>query len=273
MLKKIQIHEWVYTFIFFYLSIMVFSYSSIIAIVFFLFPIGMLFLPQEKKVYVDTGMVMSAYFWLAYIIKAVSHARHDHFLYNLDLLLGLDKLDTFVIENQHYIITEVLSFCYLMYFVGLVFSAFYFIYYNQKYRESFSSGFFFVFWVIVLGYIFLPSEGPYFFIPHENSGHHGLFAQLNYFLYDNFANRIDCFPSGHAAESLFILFFCWMSRKKLFIALWSPICLGIIVSTIYLRFHYVSDIIAGICLAIVGITISYYKLRAKTYISEQSNVY
>lgn len=263
MLKKIELHEWVYTFIFLYLSIFVFSYSSLIAIAFFLFPILMLFLPQEKKVYVDTFMVMSAYFWLSFIIKTISNQRHDEFLYNLDQFFGFSNLDAFVIENQHYIITEALSFCYLMYFVGLISSAIYFIFYDLQFRDSFSSGFFFVFWVIVLGYIFLPSEGPYFFIPRENSVQYGMFAHINYYLYDNFANRIDCFPSGHTAQSLFILSFCIMSRKKLFIALWSPICIGIIISTIYLRFHYVSDIIAGMCLAIIGMLISYYRLRSK----------
>ena len=59
----------------------------------------------------------------------------------------------------------------------------------------------------------------------------------------------DCFPSLHVAHATVVAVIAFRFRRRLFVAL-SPIALGLIVSTIYLRMHYVIDVVAG---AVVGV--------------------
>jgi membrane-associated phospholipid phosphatase len=65
----------------------------------------------------------------------------------------------------------------------------------------------------------------------------------------DFVNR-DCMPSGHTMMSLLAILMCWRYRSR-----WRwLITIGgtsIIVATVYLRYHYVVDLIAGGTLAIV----------------------
>jgi membrane-associated phospholipid phosphatase len=57
------------------------------------------------------------------------------------------------------------------------------------------------------------------------------------------------FPSLHSAVTLLALIFAWKYTR---ITFWLilPFCLGLFISTIYLRHHYVIDIFAGWALAI-----------------------
>jgi membrane-associated phospholipid phosphatase len=66
------------------------------------------------------------------------------------------------------------------------------------------------------------------------------------------AERItrDCFPSGHTEMTLLVLYYSWRFHRRTFLAL-LPIGIGIIVSTVYLRYHYVIDVFAGVLTALV----------------------
>jgi membrane-associated phospholipid phosphatase len=60
------------------------------------------------------------------------------------------------------------------------------------------------------------------------------------------------FPSLHAAVSLAALVYAWRYVRPWFWAL-TPFCVGLWISTIYLRHHYAVDLIAGFVLAPVAI--------------------
>ena len=57
------------------------------------------------------------------------------------------------------------------------------------------------------------------------------------------------FPSLHAGIALVVLVFAWRDNRRLFWLL-LPIALGIWASTLYLRYHYVVDLLAGWVLAL-----------------------
>jgi membrane-associated phospholipid phosphatase len=58
----------------------------------------------------------------------------------------------------------------------------------------------------------------------------------------------DAFPSGHTAVVLLVLAYAWRSVRGLFwICL--PLVVALILSTVYLRYHYVVDVLAGFLLA------------------------
>jgi membrane-associated phospholipid phosphatase len=59
------------------------------------------------------------------------------------------------------------------------------------------------------------------------------------------------FPSLHAAVSALALAYVWRHLRPL-VVVWLPAVLGLVVSTIYLRHHFVADLLAGFALAPVA---------------------
>ena len=62
-------------------------------------------------------------------------------------------------------------------------------------------------------------------------------------------NKRDCMPSGHTQIALTVLYLAHRYEKVIFY-LFFPIVCGLVLSTVYLRYHYVIDLVAGIALAI-----------------------
>ena len=71
----------------------------------------------------------------------------------------------------------------------------------------------------------------------------------------------DCFPSGHTELTLLVLYYARVFQKKVFWLLF-PIGTGIIISTVYLRYHYLIDVVAGVLVAVVLIAIAKPVYRA-----------
>ncbi|MDR1510410.1 MAG: phosphatase PAP2 family protein, partial [Synergistaceae bacterium] len=83
-------------------------------------------------------------------------------------------------------------------------------------------------------------------------------------------NFTDIFPSLHCAVSAYLIFFDlkWSRRRFMFCVV--P-CLGIWFSTIYLRYHYFADILAGFAAAVVALAVAYYaRLREERGLPNQS---
>ncbi|MBN2693591.1 phosphatase PAP2 family protein [bacterium] len=66
---------------------------------------------------------------------------------------------------------------------------------------------------------------------------------------------MDCFPSLHTAQPLAILILSYRYDRKIFYLFFFPVILTIF-STMYLRYHYGVDVIAGIILAIIAVKIT-----------------
>ncbi len=107
-----------------------------------------------------------------------------------------------------------------------------------------------------LGYFVIPAIGPRFTIFHQVPLE-GIFIreQLEAAIYCLDACPRDCFPSGHTMIPLITLWLAFRYRRKLFY-IYLPIVIGLISSTVYLRYHYVIDVIAGIALAGVVILLA-----------------
>jgi membrane-associated phospholipid phosphatase len=103
-----------------------------------------------------------------------------------------------------------------------------------------------------IGYILFPAIGPRFTmtslysIPLEGGFITDLVRDtLNAIEH----NKRDCMPSGHTQIALMVLFLAYRCERILFYILLPIIC-GLLLSTIYLRSHYVIDILVGVGLAI-----------------------
>jgi membrane-associated phospholipid phosphatase len=107
------------------------------------------------------------------------------------------------------------------------------------------------YYISFVGYIIMPTIGPRFTleslysIPLQG----GVIAEsLIHILNALEGNKMDCFPSGHTQMVLISLWFAFRYRRPLF-WIYLPICLALIFSTVYLRYHYVIDVAAGFAFA------------------------
>ena len=155
------------------------------------------------------------------------------------------------------VLTDVLSACYLSFLpaVLLVFV----ITLSRPGAEGFRlyDGLFGVYAIGFTGYTLVPAAGPHlampgaFAIPLEG----GFLSKLNATVIGNGSNHVDVFPSLHTAITLFLMGWLWPRNRRLFWVLVFPAA-GILISTIYLRYHYAVDVAAGLCLAGIGLWLS-----------------
>ena len=122
------------------------------------------------------------------------------------------------------------------------------------------------FYVSYLGYVSVPATGPRFLAEITESQTIPLtgiwlFAPVREMLDRAEGITRDCFPSGHTELTLLVLYYAFMFQKKVFWWL-LPIGTGIIISTVYLRYHYLIDVVAGALVAIVLIAIAKPVYRA-----------
>lgn len=125
-------------------------------------------------------------------------------------------------------------------------------------RKEFNKSLFlvlFCFYLSYLGYILMPALGPRFTINHLQT------VELEGLLVaepiQELLNRLegikrDAFPSGHTAIPLMILYLAYRYKRKLF-WIFLPMVSALIFSTVYCRYHYVVDVIAGFGLTIITI--------------------
>jgi membrane-associated phospholipid phosphatase len=112
------------------------------------------------------------------------------------------------------------------------------------------------FYLSYIGYLLVPAVGPRFTLDHlQTTGlQAGPFIQkIQAFLNGLEHNKPDAFPSGHTAVALMTLYYAWKKKEKALSAVLLPVVLGLIISTVYLRYHYGVDVLAGI--ALTGLTI------------------
>ncbi len=105
------------------------------------------------------------------------------------------------------------------------------------------------FYTSYLGYFFVPAIGPRYWVEHDAPLQGLWFTDRLRASLDSLELCMrDCFPSGHVEVTLIVLFFAWKYGRPLFWFL-LPIGLTMVFATVYLRYHYVVDVLAGAALA------------------------
>jgi len=113
------------------------------------------------------------------------------------------------------------------------------------------------YYVSFIGYILLPAIGPRHTLTHlQTVPLEG--SVITDFIRDTLNswehNKRDCMPSGHTQVALMVLFLSYRYRRLLFYFL-LPVASGLILSTVYHRYHYVIDLFAGAFLAVACVII------------------
>jgi membrane-associated phospholipid phosphatase len=105
------------------------------------------------------------------------------------------------------------------------------------------------------GYLLVPAVGPYVYqaelfptrLPGGERTH--VFIQA----LDSLKGVArDCFPSMHTAHTTVVLAFAYRHARRLFFV-YLPVALGLYVSTLYLRMHYVVDVLAGFAVSALAV--------------------
>jgi hypothetical protein len=175
----------------------------------------------------------------------------------------LQRIDTTAIGTNlslrlqslvHPALTEIFSFCYLLFFIYLLFSVIYYFCGDVALLKKFVVGLFTIYGIGFLGYSFVPAAGPchamsdQFTVPLTG----WWITKWNAAVVAGGSNGVDVFPSLHCAISSFFLFFDRRHRPWRFKVYLVP-CVGLWLSTIYLRYHYLIDVVCGFALAALAL--------------------
>ena len=155
------------------------------------------------------------------------------------------------------ILSEFLHLCYFSYYVIAVFLATW-LYFGDR-MGPFQETVFaetLTFNLSLLCYPFLPATGPrYLFEKTQGRLSKGFFFRLTHSILSRGSSKGTAFPSSHVSLSVIVLLCALRYDITAFLIL-LPMCVGLTLGTVYGRFHYAIDGLAGAVLAgiVFGIT-------------------
>ena len=180
----------------------------------------------------------------------------DDLLIRADYSLFGGRHPTVLLERFiHPALTTVLQFAYISYYpMAVVLGV---VLYAKKRQKQFNEAIFGVilcFYLSYLGYLIFPAVGPRFTLAHLQT--RDLAAGPLVLAIQNTLNALentktDAFPSGHTAVALMTLYYAVKAKERVLTVLLLPAVTGLILSTVYLRYHYVVDVIAGVALTVL----------------------
>ncbi len=105
------------------------------------------------------------------------------------------------------------------------------------------------FYFSYLGYFALPAIGPRFTVAHPEPLPRGTISRVIDQTLDRLeTNKRNCFPSGHTMITTVVLIEAFRRSRKTFLG-FLPFALGLFAATVYGRYHYAIDVLAGFALA------------------------
>jgi len=151
-------------------------------------------------------------------------------------------------------LTDALSLCYGLFIPYFATSLIWYFLGGLPVARRFFAGLIGLYSLGFLGYLLVPACGPYlafadlFSVPLTG----GRLTEANATLVAIGGNKVDVFPSLHCAASAFILAFDYRHSRGRFWLFLAPV-VGLWFSTVYLRYHYLVDLVAGFALAAVAL--------------------
>ena len=190
------------------------------------------------------GFMLWIYMAIADLIPLLDLEPKDELLLNIDRFL-FGETPAFQIQTFPWL-TEVMSFGYLSYHFYIHGSMLSTALINPEQANRIFAFVFPAFSLGVIGYFLVPATGPWQaypeFFTHPLQG--GLLTEINAHIVAQGSSVYDVFPSLHTLGTLVLLDHDRHYRPKLF-KIMIPISLLLIASTLYLRYHYAIDVIAG----------------------------
>lgn len=206
-------------------------------------------------------MILLTFKQLYFMIAPMHGKDYDTLLIEIDRwLFGVDPT-VWLWQFSHPLLTEIIQIAYSSFYFLFIIAG-YELYKKGEFEKFYYAAFLIVygFYLSYIGYFFLPAVGPRFTLHDFNATNTelpGLF--LTNFLRDfvNYGESIvkghpnpidvvqrDVFPSGHTQLTLVLMYISAHYKMKSKLFLWI-IGILLIFGTVYLRYHYVIDLIAG----------------------------
>ena len=196
---------------------------------------------------------------MALFIPAIRHTDGDRWLAGLDYRFWRANPTIWLERIYNPVLTEYLQWVYTLFVPAVLLVAV--LLWRQRRFQEFQYYAFLIalgFLVSYLGYLVVPARGPRFLLRHlEHVPLQGLwlFQAMQSALDKLESAHYDCFPSGHTELTILAW---WGSRmvSRRFFRLYFAYTPSIIFATVYLRYHYTVDVLAGIATALVLICVS-----------------
>lgn len=217
-------------------------------------------------------MILFCFKEIYVIMLSTSNVLLDEKLANIDRwLFGMNPADYFKNYYNTYVV-EILQIIYgLFYLMPVIYAMELYLWHRYEELKYAIFVVFFGFYLSFIGYLLVPAIGPRFTLynfSNLNTELPGLFfAEGIRWLIDlgesipsnvvnpnDFAQR-DAFPSGHTIIILLITYLSHKIKSKSFY-FYLPYSILLIFSTVYLRYHYVIDLIGGIPFVLVTIFVA-----------------
>ena len=210
------------------------------------------------------------YDWLPLILLPLFHYETDY----LTTAYGRKTYDAAFIrfERKHFTwlmrfhrrnmanktsISELLHACYFS-FYGLLYAVPGYFYWQQAMPCFYQSVFaiLLLLFLCFLTHSLIPVSGPRtIFTKINDKRSQGLFFRLVHKVLEGGSTHATAFPSGHTGIATVTLLMSWCCHTYLFWIL-LPIALGLILSTLYGRFHYLSDLLCGFGYGVITVFIT-----------------
>ena len=193
------------------------------------------------------------------LIRAVNPVDKDPYLIAFDRWLTGTDPTVFLERFATPFLSDVLTFFYSLYYFHPIVLGTLVLFDDRKRspaERDFSRYAFtmvFVFFVSYVGYFLVPAVGPRFTVTHAGPLPRGAVARV---IDDTLnmleSNKRDCFPSGHTMVVTAVLLEAARRSRKTF---WwfLPFAVGLVIATVFCRYHYVADVLAGLALAFVTV--------------------
>ncbi len=195
---------------------------------------------------------------LHYMIPAIHPVNFDRFLVAADKWL-IGGYPTLWFEHiYHPLLSDIFQLCYsLFYFLPLFILIPLQIQNKDQQFERAGAIFLLLFYVSYLGYVLFPALGPRYYLAHLHTRMipgHTFYRVIHHTLNNLESIQWDAFPSGHIAVALGFSYFAFLFYRRLF---WAslPVIFSLFMATLYFRYHYLVDLIAGTALFLFAVFI------------------
>ena len=209
------------------------------------------------------GVMLLSYFAYTDYLPVVNRTTLDLELHAFDLwLFGVEPAVAFdaIVTPA---LTEWFSFFYYGYFFIVLFHSVFVVLCVRDVRRltEFVTGMVLLYGTGQVLYLVVPGYGPYHALPHLFTQElpHGFWWGLVQDIVRQGGAQMDIFPSMHTAAPMYVFLFSFANRRvNPFRVTWPFMgfaAANIMIATMYLRWHYVIDVIVGasVCLAAFAI--------------------
>lgn len=154
---------------------------------------------------------------------------------------------------------ELMNVCYFSYYVIIILACILLFKKNTVPAQKAIFTVFFSFYLYYIIFDILPVAGPQYYIVDFNAEPIPpyFFGKLMHQILINIEKPTGAFPSSHVGIACIIAYIFFKQFKKIFIIIF-PFVIGICFATVYLKAHYLVDVIAGVFSAFLFILLSEY---------------